>query len=195
MLQEQHHCSVLIISSSNKSTDFLAHVLSESASFSVQTENTAGSARRRLITEQFDVILINAPLQDENGIELALDLTENTSSGVILFVRETDYEHITDRVEWHGVLTVSKPVHRQNVLQALHLALSTRERIRRVEKKNVKLTEKLDEFRLVNRAKWLLINALSMDEPQAHKYIEKMAMDLRITKRDAAENIIKTYES
>ena len=54
--------------------------------------------------------------------------------------------------------------------------------------------EKIKEIRLVNRAKWLLIECLSMTEPEAHRYIEKQAMDLRISKREAAENIIRTYQ-
>ena len=33
-----------------------------------------------------------------------------------------------------------------------------------------------------------------MTEPEAHRYIEKQAMDLRISKREAAENIIRTYQ-
>ena len=51
----------------------------------------------------------------------------------------------------------------------------------------------MGEIRLVNRAKWLLINELKMDEPKAHHYIEKLAMDMCITKRQAAEDIINTY--
>ena len=54
--------------------------------------------------------------------------------------------------------------------------------------------EKIKEIRLVNRAKWLLIECLRMTEAEAHRYIEKQAMDLRISKREAAENIIKTYK-
>ncbi len=54
--------------------------------------------------------------------------------------------------------------------------------------------KKMDEIRLVNRAKWALISNLGMDEPQAHRYIEKHAMDMRICKREASETIIKTYE-
>lgn len=195
MLYEQRHSSVLIVSSSQKSTDYLTASLNEIDGAQSTVVSTAGEARRRLISEQFDLILINTPLKDENGLELAIDLAEETLSGIILFVRETDYEQITDRVEWCGILTVPKPVHRQSVMQAIHLALATKARIRRVEKKNDKLIEKLDEFRLVNRAKWVLIEKLKMDEAQAHKYVEKLAMDLRISKKDAAENIIKTYES
>ena len=53
--------------------------------------------------------------------------------------------------------------------------------------------EKMEEIRLVNRAKWLLISELKMDEPQAHRYIEKQAMDRCIQRREVAEEIIQTY--
>ena len=51
----------------------------------------------------------------------------------------------------------------------------------------------MTEIRLVNRAKWLLIGELNMSEPDAHRYIEKQAMDNGVTKKEIAENIIKTY--
>ena len=51
----------------------------------------------------------------------------------------------------------------------------------------------MNEIRLVNRAKWLLISEVKMDEPSAHRYIEKQAMDRCISKREVAEEIIKTY--
>ena len=56
------------------------------------------------------------------------------------------------------------------------------------------LEEKIEEIRLVNRAKWLLIECLGMTEPEAHRYIEKQSMDQRISKREAAEAVIKTYK-
>ena len=49
------------------------------------------------------------------------------------------------------------------------------------------------EIRLVNRAKLILINELKMSEPDAHHYIEKQAMDRCVSKREIAEEIIKTY--
>ena len=52
----------------------------------------------------------------------------------------------------------------------------------------------MNEIRLVNRAKWLLISELKMTESDAHRYIEKQAMDLRISKREVAENVIRTYK-
>ncbi len=41
-----------------------------------------------------------------------------------------------------------------------------------MKKNTLTIEEKMEEIRLVNRAKWLLIRELHMDEPQAHRYIE-----------------------
>ena len=66
--------------------------------------------------------------------------------------------------------------------------------MRQMQEKQATVEEKIEEIRLVNRAKWLLIECLSMTETEAHRYIEKQAMDARISKREVAENIIKTYK-
>ena len=71
---------------------------------------------------------------------------------------------------------------------------ATRERMRQMQARQATVEEKIEEIRLVNRAKWLLIECLSMTEPEAHRYIEKQSMDARISKREVAENIIKTYK-
>ena len=64
-----------------------------------------------------------------------------------------------------------------------------------LKKENDKLHDRIKEIRLVDRAKCILIEYLKMTEPEAHKYIERQAMDLRITKLAVAERILKTYES
>ena len=51
------------------------------------------------------------------------------------------------------------------------------------------------DIRVVNRAKWLLMEKLNLSEKDAHYYIEKQAMDLRIPRREVAGNIIRTYET
>jgi len=63
-----------------------------------------------------------------------------------------------------------------------------------MEKKAVTLQEKMEEIRLVNRAKWLLIEELKMTEQEAHRYIEKQAMDRCVTRRAVAEQILSIYQ-
>ena len=63
-----------------------------------------------------------------------------------------------------------------------------------MEKKTASIEEKREEIRIVNRAKLLLIEQLKMTEKEAHRYIEKHAMDRCVTRRDIAEKIISIYK-
>jgi response regulator NasT len=76
--------------------------------------------------------------------------------------------------------------------QMLRTLCSVRERLRRTEEKQISVEKKIEEMRLVNRAKWLLIERLHMTEADAHEYIRRQAMDRRVTQRDAAEDITRT---
>ena len=77
--------------------------------------------------------------------------------------------------------------------EAVQWMAAVRERLRNAEKKTISLEAKMEEIRLVNRAKWMLIEKLQMTEPDAHRYIEKQAMDRCVTKGEVAESILKTY--
>ena len=63
-----------------------------------------------------------------------------------------------------------------------------------MEKRVVSIRDKMEEIKIVNRAKWALINSCNMTEADAHRYIEKQAMDRCVTRREIAETIIKTYK-
>ncbi|HAX40716.1 MAG TPA: antitermination regulator, partial [Clostridiales bacterium] len=52
-----------------------------------------------------------------------------------------------------------------------------------------------EEIRLVNRAKWMLIERRGMDEATAHRYIEKLAMDARQTRRLVAQTLIRSLDN
>ena len=100
---------------------------------------------------------------------------------------------IYDKVAEHGVFVLPKPTSKPIIITALSWLSSAREKLRKTEKKTLSIEEKMEEIRIVNRAKWLLISELKMDEQGAHRYIEKQAMDRCISKKVIAEEIIKTY--
>lgn len=66
-------------------------------------------------------------------------------------------------------------------------------RLRQFEKKSLSIEKKWLRSVWSIMAKWLLISQLSMSEPEAHRYIEKQAMDRCVTRQTIAEEIIKTY--
>jgi len=88
---------------------------------------------------------------------------------------------------------MQKPTSAAAISQSVVLLRATRERLRRMEQRAATVEEKMEEIRIVGRAKLLLIEKLKMTEPDAHRYIEKTAMDRCISKRAVAESIIKTY--
>ncbi len=59
---------------------------------------------------------------------------------------------------------------------------------------NRSLSQKIEDIGIIDRAKCVLIQVLHMTEEQAHKYIEKQAMNMRVPRRQVAEELLKTYE-
>ncbi len=190
----EHSYSVLLVSSSAKLNGSLLDLLPESRYQPVTVVSDVTSARQHLLESAFDIVVINTPLPDDFGTRLALDICENSGTGVLLLVKSEHYPDINARVSPYGVLTVSKPTSTQVITQSMQLLCGTRERLRRMEQKTASVEEKMEEIRIINRAKWLLIEQLKMTENQAHRYIEKQAMDRCVTRRAIAENILSTYK-
>ena len=193
MVFQERTYSVLIVTASERFTDSIMPLLPMTDYWPVQTASSVAEARRWLADTEFDIVLINTPLPDDFGMHLAIDICTGSGAGVLLLVKNDHYNEIYSNVVRYGVITLSKPTNRQMVAQNLRILCATRERIRQMQAKQATVEEKIKEIRLVNRAKWLLIECLNMTEAEAHRYIEKQAMDLRISRREAAENIIKTY--
>ncbi len=185
---------MLIVSSQPKFNQALTELISSRRNYDSELETSVSGAKRRLLERSFDMLIINVPLPDDDGISLAIDRSAGMASAVLLLVKSEYYSDVFDRVCPHGVYTLPKPSPKQMVAQAFDWLESTKERLRRLEKKSVSLEDKMQEIRLVNRAKWLLISEKGMTEDDAHRYIEKLAMDKCITKHDAAQQIISQYE-
>ena len=193
MIFQERTYAVLIVSPSEKLDNQLRALLPGTEFYPVQSARSVAEARRMLLGTSFDLVLINTPQRDDFGIQLAIDVCVDSAAGVLLFVRAELYESVNARVMEYGVVTLSMPSASALVSQSLHMLCAQRERLRRMEQRQQSVEEKIEEIRLVNRAKWLLIECLSMTEADAQRYLEKQSMDQRITKRRAAENIIKTY--
>lgn len=194
MLADGHIYSVLIVSSAAKVTEFICDLLSSSVFAPIISVSTASEAKRLLITAHFDLIIINTPIKDEFGCQFAVDVAQSTKSGILILAKCEHLEQVSFEVEKEGVLTITSPASKQTLYQAVKLLIATRERLKKLEKKYESLQVKMAEIRIVNRAKWVLIDHLQMTERQAHRYIEKQAMDMRMTRREVAERIIEKHQ-
>lgn len=185
---------VLVVGAGDKIYDYIVDSLPKSTYDTILKANDAGEARRMMLTSPVDIVIINTPLTDEFGIDLAQDLAEGTA-GVLLLVKAEVYDQVCYKVEDSGILTLAKPMTRQGFYSAVKLLSALSARLKKMEKRNQTLQEKMTDIRIVNRAKWLLIEHHHMTEKDAHYYIEKQAMDTRMSRREVAEGIIRTYDN
>lgn len=183
--------SVLSVAAAEKFHTSLRELLPSGRYSPVHSASDAAEARRRLLENRYDIIVISAPLRDEFGTHLAQHFAENSGAGILLLVKPEYYSDVSAQVTPLGVLALSKPTSPQLMLQCMELLCGTRERLRRMEQKSASIEDKMAEIRLVNRAKWALIENRGMTEQDAHRYIEKQAMDRCVSKRVVAEEILR----
>ena len=184
---------VLVAGANDKLGESIAALLPKNAYEPPVFAASVGEIRRLALESTMDLVVLNTPLKDEFGTRLALDLADYNIA-VLLMVQGDVFDQVCYKVEDYGVLTLAKPVSRQSFYTAVKLLTAMRAKMLRMEKKNQALQEKMQDIRTINRAKWLLITNLQMTEDEAHYHIEKKAMNSRLSRREAAEEIIRTYD-
>ncbi len=191
-LKEQSY-SVLVVSSSEKFNSALTEYFSVPTFTPVQTVSGISVAKRALVERAFDFVVVNSPVGEDVGIRFSIDTVTSCDSVVLFLAKTEQYDLAFEKLAEHGVFLLQKPISRPVFSIALDWLISAREGLRKNRTKTLSIEEKMNEIRLVNRAKWLLISELKMTEPTAHRYIEKQAMDRCIPRKMIAEEIIKTY--
>ncbi len=182
---------ILVVSASEKSCAALAQILKRYAWNNLDFASSGVETRRAVLRGNYALIIINAPLSDEQGNVLASDMIENTRSSVILIAKNDIADMLASKVEDEGVFVIPKPIQQRQFLSAVRLALAFSLRIAEIEKKMINQEKKYEELRMISRAKCMLIEKESMSENEAHRFIEKQAMDRRESRAQIAAGIIK----
>lgn len=184
----------LIVSQNEKAVSYLKEILSRNNFIRIESVSSGGKARRLFLEKEFDLCIIDTPLMDEFGEKLARNVADKYSCQVILLVKNEIGDEVIANVEDYGVFTLIKPFPKEILLNVLKTASVVSRKIKRLEDKNESLQKKIEDIKIVDKAKCLLIEIELLNEQQAHKMIERLAMDERKTKRQIAEEIIGRYE-
>lgn len=188
--------SVLLVSQFEKFNNSIKSLLPVSSYSPVIIVSSQAEAKRLLMERRFDIVIVNAPLKDDLGLELAIDASTRHGLGVLLIVKENMYKDAYDATKEHGVLTISKPLAEVTFEQSLKLICATLEKINISKPKEKKsLEERMKEIRIVNEAKLLLIQNKHLSEDEAHRWLEKTAMNMRTTKIAVANKVIEIYHN
>ena len=185
--------STLIVSTTPSFASFASELLIQNSFYPVKKVSSVTEARHALSIRSYDVLIVNYPLLDETGLELSMEMNRDCSSVVLMMVPATMYGDVETKTRGSGVFLLKKPVTLITLSQSLSWLRSASDRVRSVQSGRVKLEEKIDEIRLVTRAKLILMENLKMTEDEAHKYITHEAMDRCISKREVANTILNTW--
>ncbi len=183
---------VLIVSYSEKAKDTLSQLLKEYHNVQIITTSSASKARRYVTNNEVAVAIINTPLKEETGTQLSLDFAR-LNIGTILMVKSEIVEQISADVEFAGVFVLQKPIIKPMFYQAFKMQMALKNRLLNLKKENEKLRNKIEEIKIVDRAKLILMENENLNEEQAHKYIEKQAMNERVSRYLVAKDILIKY--
>lgn len=161
----------------------------------IDTVVSALEGRRKARENEYDVILVNSPLEYDLGVDFVKTLVKITYASVVILTPREIEDQMLKQVAGLGVVVLSKPVHKDQFIAEVDTALLASRRTKVLYVENVRLKAKIRELKVVDRAKVLLVEYLKLSEDQAHRYIEQQAMELRKSKAEIAQSIINTYQS
>lgn len=179
--------SVLVVAKDSSITTAASAMLAPPL-FETETLSDFNEARRRVSERVYNIIL--ADYAEGEGVDFAIDASE--SLGVILLLAPAPlFEEISYRVEGYGIICVTNPFDQFYFYNMIKAAIAMRYKIQVLSSQTTKLKVQMEEIKQVNRAKMLLMQNLSMTEQEAHRHIEKDAMDRGMKKTAVALEIIK----
>ena len=178
---------VLLVSKDAKLSVLIKQVLNAPL-FELVDLTDFNDARRRLIDENFGIIIVD--FADGAGQDFAIEMGNLTATIMLLIPNEL-LDQVSYRTEEYGILPVSKPFDLFYFYNMIKVARAVQAKIRQLSYKTIQLRNKLEEIRIVNRAKMLLISHKNMNEEEAHRYIEQTAMNRCIKRIQVAEEIIR----
>ena len=182
---------VLVISSNKKASETLVTFLRESFSCSVKLVESAYQAKTTLDGDTAaELVVINSPLMDESGIEMAKYVIQNTSANCILIIKEDDAEKMGSSAESEGIIVVGKPFSKTLLYQLIKTVDIAVTRSLKLYHENLRLEQKITEIQTIDKAKFMLMQYKEMTEHEAHSYLEQYAMNKRKKKSIAALEII-----
>ena len=182
---------VLVISSSKTASEALVSFIRDSFRCTPKLVESAYQAKMYLDSEpSVELAVINSPLMDEPGLELAEYIIEKTAANCIFMIKDEYIEKISSRVEKCGIIIVGKPFSKTLLYQLVKTLDIAVTRSLKLYAENLRLEDKIKEIQTVDKAKFLLMQYKGMTEDETHAYLEQYAMNKRKKKRIAAPVII-----
>jgi AmiR/NasT family two-component response regulator len=168
----------------------LAEMLVEEG-YDVVGEAGDGETAVRLAEEHRpDLVILDIKMPIMDGLAAAEEIAGARIAPVIILTAFSQRD-LVERARAAGAMAyLVKPFQKSDLVPAIEVALSRFAEVSALESEVASLTDRLETRKAVERAKGALMTQYAMSEPQAFKWIQRTAMDHRLTMREVAERII-----
>jgi AmiR/NasT family two-component response regulator len=137
-----------------------------------------------------DLVVLDVKMPRLDGIAAAQRIAAQRIAPVVILTAFSQRDLVERARDAGAMAYLVKPFTKNDLLPAVEMAMSRFAELQQLEAEVVDLTDRLETRKLVDRAKGVLQQQLSLSEPDAFRWIQKTAMDLRLSMRQVAEGVI-----
>ena len=161
----------------------------QTAGYEVVAQATNGQEAIDLAIEHTpDLAILDVKMPVLDGISAAEKIIEIAP---VLMLTAYSQKELVDRARDAGVMAyVVKPFTIGDLMPAIEIAISRHLQMKSLATEVADLHDRLETRKLIDRAKGLLMKALNLAEPEAFSWIQRAAMDRRLTMKEVAEAVV-----
>jgi two-component system, response regulator PdtaR len=138
-----------------------------------------------------DLVILDVKMPKLDGISAAEKIAEESIAPVLMLTAFSQRDLVERARDAGAMAYLVKPFTQQDLVPAIEMAVSRFGELSMLEAEVADLTERLETRKAVERAKSVLMEQLSLSEPEAFRWIQKTAMDLRLSMRHVAEGVVE----
>lgn len=139
-----------------------------------------------------DLVVMDVKMPKMDGIAAAEIIATERIAPVVMLTAFSQRELVEKAREAGAMAYVVKPFDASDVVPAIEIAIGRFAEIRALDEEIEDLEERLASRKIIDQAKGILQESLGLTEPEAFRFIQKTAMDLRKSMREVAEGVINT---
>ncbi|WP_193614411.1 response regulator [Nocardioides lijunqiniae] len=169
----------------------LAEMLTEEG-YSVVGQAGDGARAIELAEEHRpDLVILDVKMPVLDGIAAAEAIAGKRIAPVVILTAFSQRDLVERARDAGAMAYLVKPFSKTDLLPAIEMAVSRFAELSMLEAEVADLSERLETRKAVDRAKGVLQKQLSLSEPEAFRWIQKTAMDLRLSMRQVAEGVVE----
>jgi AmiR/NasT family two-component response regulator len=135
-----------------------------------------------------DLAILDVKMPEMDGITAAEQII---TLAPVLMLTAFSQRELVERARDAGVMAyVVKPFSISDLVPAIEIAISRHHQMKSLEDEVADLYERLETRKLIDRAKGILMKAMGLSEPESFSWIQKTAMDRRISMKQVAQAVI-----